>query len=283
LWATAETAIIQRGSLMLLLLRIWRIVWVTRVTLSLILFLVVIIRKAYREFPLFSIHSAWFALAGAAVLVVDYSPRFNGLQYFAAVAISNGVEAILAFAIIYQMFTQRLSQYPAVRDLGTSAFRASTLVLVGAALALAWFSPGPASTHHWTSIYSMIDRTVRLLQCGQLLFVFLFIRYFRISWRSRAFGIALGLGILSSSSLAVNAIRFQTASDFTQGATWHLLALTSDSTSIVAILVWLAYFLAPERVPPEDSFKFGDDSKPPDSGLPEHDLETWNRELQRLL
>ena len=268
---------------MLLLLRVWRIVWFSRVTLSLILFLVVIIRKAYREFPLFSIHSGWFALAGTAVLAVDYSPRFNGHQYFAAVAISNSVEAILTFAIIYQMFTQRLSQYPAVRNVGTSAFRASTLLLVATALALAWFSPQLGTAHSWTSIYSVIDRTVRLLQCGQLLFVFLFIRYFRISWRSRAFGIALGLGILSSSTLAVNAIRSQTVSGSTMGATWHLLALASDSTSIIAILVWLAYFLVPERVPPEDISKFGDDSRPPESRLPEHDLETWNRELQRLL
>jgi hypothetical protein len=267
---------------MLLLTQVWRIVWYARVTLSLILFLVVIIRKTYREFPLFSIHSAWFALAGAAVLAVDHSPRFDGHQYFAAVAISNGGEAVLAVAIIYQMFTQRLKQYPAVRNLGNAAYRVSTLLLVVVAVALAWFSPG-LGPGQWTSIYSVIDRTVRLLQCGQLLFLFLFFRYFRLSWRSRAFGIAVGLGILSSSSLAVNAIRSQAVPGHTMTFTWYLLALASDATSIIAVAVWLTYFLAPERVPPEDTFKSGDDSHPPDSKLPEHDLETWNRELQRLL
>jgi hypothetical protein len=268
---------IQRGSLMLSLTHIWRIVWVTRVTLSLVLFLVIIRRRAYRQFALFSIHSGWLALAGAGVLAVDYLPRFNGYHYFAAVAISNGVEAILAFMLIYQMFTQRLSQYPAVRELGNSAFRATTLLLLAAALALAWLSPG-LGARYWTSTYAVIDRTVRLLQCGQLLFLVLFFRYFRLSWRSRAFGIALGLGIFSSSSLAINAIRSQSAASHTLTSSWYLLSLASDITSMTAISVWLAYCLAPERVLPEDT------EKPPiDPGLPDHDLETWNRELQRLI
>ncbi|MFZ0286947.1 MAG: hypothetical protein WAL32_17095 [Terriglobales bacterium] len=255
---------------------LWRTVWFARVTLTLVLFLVGITRKVYREFPLFFVLSGWLALAGVGVLAVDYIPSFNGYQYFAAVAISNGLEAILAFALIYQMFAQRAGQYPVVKKLGNTAFRAATLFLLVAAVALAWLSPGLGASH-WTSIYAVTDRTVRLLQCGQLLFLFLFFRYFQLSWRSRAFGIALGLGVLSSSSLAIDAIRSQIASGHTLTLSWYLLSIASDSTCMIAVSVWLAYLVAPERAWPEDA------PKPPDPGLPEHDLETWNRELQRLL
>src|ERR1700733_1381047 len=131
---------IQRGSSMFL---DWRIIWFARVALSLALLLVTIRRHLYKQFPLFAVHTAWIALAGMAVMAMDYAPFVSGNQYFAGVSVSNGVEAILAFAIIYQIFVQRLHQYPVIRDLGSAAFRAITLILLAAVLFLGWLAPGP--------------------------------------------------------------------------------------------------------------------------------------------
>jgi hypothetical protein len=249
---------------------LWHIVWYVRVALSLVLFLVIIRRDLYKQLPLFAVHSGWIALAGMAVLAMNYAPFVSGYQYFIGTAVSNGVEEVLAFAIIYQIFVQRLHQYPAVRDLGSVAFRASTLVLFAAVLAVAWLAPGPGALY-WTSFSSVIQRSARMLQCGQLVFLFLFCAYFRLSWRSRTFGIALGLGILASSSLAVNSIMSQlvTAGLRRHEYTWRLAA---ESGSLIALLVWLSYLLARERT-----------SQSPATTLPHHDLETWNRELERLL
>jgi hypothetical protein len=258
---------IQRGSLMFL---VWHIGWFARVALSLVLFLVIIRRHLYKQFPLFAVHSGWIALAGTAVLVMNYAPFVSGHQYFTGTAISNGVEAILAFAIIYQIFAQRLQQYPAVRDLGSAAFRTSTLILLAAILALAWLAPGPG-VWYWTSFSSVIQRSARTLQCGQLVFLFLFCGYFHLSWRSRTFGIALGLGVLSSSSLAINAIQSQLVSAGLRRIE-YIVGLTNESTYLIALLVWISYMLAPEQTP-----------QPPEGPLPPHDLETWNQELERLL
>jgi hypothetical protein len=258
---------IQRGSPMFLA---WHIVWFARVTLSLVLFLVVIRRQLYKQVPLFAIHSGWTALAGMAVLAMNYAPFVSGNRYFTGTAVSNGVEAVLAFAIIYQIFSQRLHHYPSVRDLGSAAFRVSTLVLLAAVLALAWLAPGPGP-RYWTSFSSVIQRSARTLQCGQLVFLFLFCNYFRLSWRSRTFGIALGLGILTSSSLAINAIQSQLMSAGLRRIE-YITGLANESAYLIAVLVWLSYILAPEQTP-----------EPPDGPLPPHDLETWNRELERLL
>ncbi|SPE45059.1 membrane hypothetical protein [Candidatus Sulfotelmatobacter sp. SbA7] len=261
---------------MLSLFLAWHIVWFTRVTLSLILLLVIIRRQLYKPFPLFTLHTAWIVLAGMGLVAMNYAPSVNGYQYFVGVAISNSVEAILAFAIIYQMFTQRLRHYPVVSDLGRSAFRITTLIFVVIAVSLAWFEPGQAPSQ-LTSAYLIMQRTARTLQCGQLVFLFLFCGYFRLSWRSQAFGIALGFGILTSTSLATNAIHSQIASGRAANLNEHALQMVNDSTYLIAVLVWLIYILAPEQTPqPKDRPTM-------DGPFSGHDLEPWNRELERLL
>ncbi|MGH9498695.1 MAG: hypothetical protein ACRD3L_06085 [Terriglobales bacterium] len=248
----------------------WHILRLTRVLLSLVLFLVVVRRRIYKDVRLFAIYTGWIALAGTAVMIMNYAPFVSGHQYFAGTTISNGVESVLAFAIIYLMLQEKLGQYPTLGGMGKSAFQAATLLFVVIAIALAWLSPALDKTR-WTAIYAVVLRTMRILECGQLAFLFLFSTYFRMSWRNRAFGIALGLGISASTSLAINAINSQIVGTVLN-RNYYILLLAGDSTYMLAIVVWLVYVLAAEPAPPR-----------PPSSAPQHDLETWNRELERLL
>jgi hypothetical protein len=247
----------------------WHIVWFARVTLSLVLFLVIIKRQLYKQFPLFSVYAGWISVAGTTLVVMNYLPSVSGNQYFVGVAISNGIAAALAFTLIYRIFIQRLNDFPPVRDLGSTVFRVATLIVLIAAIAIAWFVPGRVPAH-LISAYTVVQRTVHTLQCGQLVFVFLFCGYFRLSWRSPVFGIALGLGILSSTSLAINALHSQVTD--TVPHTEYVFLLANDSTYLLSVMVWLFYLLAPDQSPQLTN-----------GPLPPHDLETWNQELERLL
>jgi len=249
---------------------VWHIVWFLRVALSVVLVLVIITRGLYKQFPLFAIHSGWIALAGMAIVAMDYAPSVSGNQFFAGVQVSNEVEAVLAFAIIYQTFAVRLRQYPAMRNLGSAAFRASTLLLLITVLAFAWLAPG-SGIKYWTSFSAVIQRSARTLQCGQLVFLFLFYGYFRLPWRGRTFGIALGLAILASSSLAITAIQSQLPIAIFRRYEYTVY-LVNDSTYLIAVLAWIFYMLAPEQ-----------SVALPDGPLPPDDLDTWNQELERLL
>lgn len=261
---------IHRGSLMSSIALAWHILRSIRVTLSLILFLVIVRRNIYKEFRLFAIYAGWITLCGMALMFMNYAPFVNGYQYFAGTIIGNGVETVLAFAVIYQMLQEKLTQYPTLGGMGKSAFQAATLILVVLAIVLAWLSPVPDKSR-WTSIYAVVQRTLRILECGQLVFLFLFSNYFRLSWRNRAFGIALGFGISASTSLAINAINSQIVG-VAMDRNYYILFLVNDSAYMLTLLVWLAYVLASEPAPPA-----------PRGGPPQHDLETWNRELERLL
>jgi hypothetical protein len=256
------------------------IVWFARVTLTVVLLVVIVRRQLYKQFLLFAVHSAWIAVAGVTLIAMNYASSVSGYQYFAGVAVSNGLEAALAFGIIYEIFAQRVHHYPLVKDMGSFAFRASTLIFVAIAVGLAWLVPGHGPSQ-LASAYLILQRTARTLQCGQLVFLLLFCGYFRLSWRTRSFGIALGLGILCSTSLAINAIHSQIAPGRMWSLSENMLGLVNESTYLVAVIVWLFYCLAPEQASrPTDPPK---DDPPINASLSEHDLEPWNRELGRLL
>lgn len=106
-----------------------------------------------------------------------------------------------------------------------------------------------------------------MVQCGLLLGLFLFSRFLGLSWRRSAFGIALGLGVLTSVDLAMFALRAQLTSDV--GADFLDLLITGAYLGCVSI--WIGYSLAPELKPASLAV------------VPHDEVETWNTELQHLL
>lgn len=119
--------------------------------------------------------------------------------------------------------------------------------------------------------FDVLQRTVDTLQCGLLVFLFGFWAYFRLSWRSHAFGIAVGLGTLISVNLATAAIRSQ-IEPATPTLGSNLCTLVGEASNLGCVLLWLAYILSPERP-----------QQPVVRSLPEYDLENWNQELRRFL
>ena len=106
-----------------------------------------------------------------------------------------------------------------------------------------------------------------MVQCGLLLALLLFSRFMGLSWRRSAFGIALGLGILTSVDLATSALR----AEFTSAASREFLNLLVTGTAFVCVSIWIGYLLVPELKPATPTV------------VPHDEVETWNRELQHLV
>ena len=96
----------------------------------------------------------------------------------------------------------------------------------------------------------------------------LFSRFLGLSWRRPAFGIALGLGILTSADLAMFALR----AAFTTEAAVGFLNLLIPCTYLVCVSIWIGYLRAPELEPAASL-----------AVVPHDEVETWNTELQHLL
>ena len=114
-----------------------------------------------------------------------------------------------------------------------------------------------------------LDRTVSILQGGLLIVLFLFSKYFALSWRTHGFGIALGLGIFACVELATSAVWLQLG---TMESHRILINVMGQAVYLGCVFIWLFYLARPETVPAADA-----------KALPPQDLEIWNRELERLL
>ena len=107
-----------------------------------------------------------------------------------------------------------------------------------------------------------------MIECGLVFFLFVFAAYFRLTWNRAAFGIALGLGVSSCIHLATWAV----AANGGLAQRRYLLDFVNMATFHACVLMWFYYLLLPGKAATRSAVR-----------LPEHNLEVWNRELERLL
>jgi len=191
------------------------------------------------------------------------SPSTKHAEYAIAYSAAFAVSTALRFGVVHEIFAHIFQNYSALDRFGTPLFRWLTVALLCGAFALAAWTG--AYSDQLMSVVHLFDRTASILQCGLLVGLFLFSSQLGLSWRSHVFGIALGVGIIASASLAAAAIRSQTGVTYSVALNYLVMLVYHCS-----VLIWIFYLFAPER------------SYAP-AALPRHDMETWNLELERLL
>jgi hypothetical protein len=222
--------------------------------------------RRYRQFPIFFAYIVFEAVQFAVLFAVTKSSTTSGSEY--AVAYSAGLagSTVLRFGIIYEIFNHLFRNYEALNRLGKPMFRWTTVGLLLAALTVSAYAGGN-DFNHFIYVVRVLDRTASIMQCGLMLGLFLFSAYLGLSWRSHVFGIALGLGIFASVELAASAFLSQTGYAYTTYVNYLTMG-----TYHGCVLIWAFYLLMPERSPQYTV-----------RAVPEHDLEIWNQELQRLI
>jgi hypothetical protein len=248
---------------------LWHSVWIIRIGLQAILLAGLVWRQFFREFPAFLLFTAWAVIRGVTLADMVYA-RSSGIEYFQAYWVGAAGDAVLSFAVLYELLRHILRNYPVLKITGSSLYRWAVLFLLAVALVVAWFAPIPEPNSLMGKFYAL-QRSVRLLECGLLAFLFIFAHSFGLSWRSRPFGIALGFGVSAMLSLASATIRAQ-IDPVSWNRTANILALAGQVSDLTGVVIWMAYLLAQEggaQVPPMT--------------LPGNNLRSWNRELRRLL
>jgi hypothetical protein len=246
---------------------LWHYLWIAPYALQLLIAAIMVRRRLVSEFPVFFAYTVFEAIQGGILFTLDHLDSISGLQYWQVYWVSLLLTIVLRFALIREIFSHVFSAYPALGNLLRLLLGGALIILLLAAIvASAYIEP---SSHYRQLVIGVhiLNRAVSLIQTGLLVFLFLFASYFRLSWRSYVYGIAVGLGIFSSVDLATSAIRASIGPsvgnyqfDFVTMATYHC-----------CVLVWLVYMLAPE--PLHRTVK----------ELPSDNLDRWNDELERLL
>ena len=202
-------------------------------------------RKNLRaRYPLFFAYCAFMVLSSAVLFTVSRVSGLNSDEYFYTFWSISSVRVGMGFAVIYELFRAALKPYHALRDLGTMLFlwAGMMMLLVGVLSAMNGSAPNEAS--RVIAGVLNLERSVRLVQCGMLLFLLLFGNKLGLTMRHRTFGIAMGVGVYAATDLLLVSMRAQFGPDW--AASYSLLRAT---VFIASCGLWLFYVVRPEPAP----------------------------------
>ena len=195
-------------------------------------------RKLLQRYPIFFA----YIVSEVMLFVVLFLNQKNYDAYFYLYWLGAGISALLGFKVIHEVFSDVLRPFHALRDFSSLLFRWAGAVVMLIAIMAAMNSMKTGFPLITAGLLSL-ERSVRVMQCGLVLFLLMFSRYLGISRRHRSFGIALGFGIFAVVELILLGLQIASVIDRTT------LNLLNMATYDAAIVTWLVYVVAPATKP----------------------------------
>jgi hypothetical protein len=234
--------------------------WIAELALECLFLLVLLGKKAWRQFPLFVAFSVWSMIGDFGGYALLRYPNQYAYFYF----VYETVSVILALAVTYEIFVHLVASHQALRRLATLSLGIACvfLILLGATVVI---THSPIGQKGVAAGVLAMEESYRVLEVGLIMSLFLFSGAFGLHWRRRVFGVVIGLGISASIKLAMVTIIPKV---YAAAASLNLVILVSYDLSL---LIWIAYMLIPERATAP--------AEVPDRSQ----LEQWNRAVMELI
>jgi hypothetical protein len=192
-------------------------------------------RKLHKQYPVFFS----FLVAQVVIFAVTY-PLYRDETYkwyFWAYWTGEAVSAVLGFKVIHEIFLDVFRPFHALKDLGTPVFKWAGVVMLLVSVVVA-----ASNTYTQDPIIhavTTLERSVRMVQVGLILFLVLFSRFLGVSRRQYSFGISLGFGVFAGTELMLLALG---EGGLVHRGNYNLIYMLAYDSSI---LVWLAYSVLP--------------------------------------
>ena len=209
--------------------------------------MVVILLVRTREFRKFGFLTALLSIrtiSSAICLSLLYFAD-NGVErhfaydtYFYVYWASYAADAILSLLLVYSIFKLAMAPLKGLQTLGMLIFRWVGAISIAVAIGVA-VNPHVTGLKFMIAIVTQLRQTSSILTLCMLLFVCFAIRPMGLSYRSRIFGICLGLGVLATTSLVDTA--------WLAHSRMYSIGNIVDGIAIcLTLLTWSAYFAFPE-------------------------------------
>lgn len=212
--------------------------WCTQPILQSVVAVIFWRRKLHKQFPAFF----WFLLAQVAVFAVIFPLYVTGEYdaYFVLFWLCEAINAVLGFKVIHEIFLDVFRPYHTLKDLGTLLFKWAGVVMMLVSVVVAFSN----SSDHSPVVHAVttLQRSVRIVQFGLILFLLLFSRFLGVSRKQVSFGISLGFGLFAGVELMLMALN---SGGFVKHGSFNLMNMLTYN---LAILVWFGYSLSPKAV-----------------------------------
>jgi hypothetical protein len=182
-------------------------------------------RKLHKQFPVFFL----FLLVQIANFAVVF-PLWLG----------EAVNAVLGFKVIHEIFLDVFRPYHALKDLGTLLFKWAGVVMLLVSVIVAFSNS--IDQEPLVQALTTLQRSVRVVQLGLILFLLLFSRFLGVSRKQVSFGISLGFGIVAGVELMLMALN---SGGFVTHKSLNLINMAAYG---LAIFVWIGYSLSRKAV-----------------------------------
>ncbi|MEO6982939.1 MAG: hypothetical protein ABI072_07465 [Edaphobacter sp.] len=159
--------------------------------------------------------------------------------YFYVYWASYAVEAVLSLMVIYSIFKLAMVPLKGLQTLGMLVFRWVAAISIAVAIGVA-VTPHLSKVAFMTEMVTQLQQTSSILTLCLLLFVGFAIRPMGLSFRSRIFGVSLGMGFMATINLVDAAWLSHSAQMYST------LNIVNGVADCVALIAWSAYFAFPE-------------------------------------
>jgi len=187
-------------------------------------------RKFHKRFPIFFA----FLLVQIANFAIAF-PLYNSKPdwYFWFFWTGEALNAVLGFKVIHEIFLDVFRPYHALQDLGTPVFKWAGAVMLLVSIVVA--ASNAFSEFPLIQAVTTMQRSVRTVQFGLILFLVIFARFLGVSRRQLSFGIALGFG--SSAGIELMLLALYSGKFIRRG---HLNLFNLICYDL-AVVVWIIY------------------------------------------
>jgi hypothetical protein len=194
-------------------------------------------RRLHREFPFFFNYAIFQVLTFA----VEF-PLHKWVNYYYVYWTCSALSIVVTFAVFQEIFKDAFRPYEALRDLSLILFRWCALVIL--LVAGMWAITSWRANHidNITNGIYLVERSVRMMQCGLVFFMLLFSEYLGISRRNVVFGVSIGFGFFA----AVNMLVMTVIAEHTVITRANLSRINS-AAYLFSSMVWLAYTALPAK------------------------------------
>jgi hypothetical protein len=223
-------------------------------------------RRLHVKYPVFFGYVCYEIIEFVLLFLVSQR-NLNLGAYYAHIYLGTlAISTALRFGVIQEIFDNIFREQERAETIARVSLKWTTLFWVSVAIVCSIFLSGHTSGTLIAGA-AWVGRGVAIIQCGLVLFLFLFSKLVGVSLQSYPFGMALGFGVLSSVELANWAMHTQDLSV----AAAKILNLLPTGGYHIAVLLWIGYLIAPasNTVQPFE--------------LSLATVKEWNVELKRLL
>ena len=194
-------------------------------------------RRLHREFPVFFNYVLFQIISFA----VEY-PMYGRPSYFYVSWTLTALSIAISFGVLLEIFKEAFRPYEALRDLSIILFRWCALVVLLVSAMWALTSWNGSKVDNIRDAILLVDRSVRMMQCGLVFFMLLFSEYLVISRKNAVFGISVGFGLYAAVKMLVfTAANHQTLLSKSE------LGRISSCAYVVSMLIWLVYAAMPVK------------------------------------